>query len=143
MSESSERVPCPKCQAANFSSSSVCWQCGEPLKAQQGPPTPSPSGGYQPTYESTPAYAPKPQNYLVWSILATLFCCLPSGIVSIIYAAQVDSKYNAGDFAGALDASNKARVWAWVSVGLGLVAGLAYFVIGAIIGLGGAMSGYQ
>ncbi|MDQ3389279.1 MAG: CD225/dispanin family protein, partial [Gemmatimonadota bacterium] len=28
-------------------------------------------------------------NYLIPSILATLCCCLPAGIVSIIYAAQV------------------------------------------------------
>jgi hypothetical protein len=26
-------------------------------------------------------------NHLVWAILATLFCCLPLGIVSIVYAA--------------------------------------------------------
>ena len=29
-------------------------------------------------------------NHLVWAILATLFCCLPTGIVSIIHAAKVN-----------------------------------------------------
>ena len=40
-------------------------------------------------------------NHLVWSILSTLFCCLPLGIVSIVYASQVDGKRAAGDIAGA------------------------------------------
>jgi Interferon-induced transmembrane protein. len=32
----------------------------------------------------------KIQNYLVQSILVTLCCCMPAGIVAIIYAAQVN-----------------------------------------------------
>lgn len=42
MSDSENRVPCPHCQAANFPSSTTCWQCGQPMNAQQGedlPPT--------------------------------------------------------------------------------------------------------
>lgn len=65
-------------------------------------------GGWQPA-------GSKPPSYLVWSILATLFCCLPFGIVSIVFAARVDSKYNAGDYAGSLAASNNAKKWAIVS----------------------------
>lgn len=59
--------------------------------------------------------APPPPNHLVWAILTTLFCCLPAGIVSIVFAAQVDSKWAAGDHAGAISASNNARTWAIVS----------------------------
>ena len=44
----------------------------------------------------------RPQNYLVWAILTTLFCCLPLGIVSIVFAAQVDGKLASGDYAGAV-----------------------------------------
>lgn len=62
-------------------------------------------------------------NYLVWAVLATLFCCLPAGIVSIVYAAQVNGKLAAGDLEGALRASNSAKTWALISVALGLVAG--------------------
>lgn len=54
-------------------------------------------------------------NHLVWGILTTLFCCLPLGIVSIVYAAQVDGKRAAGDIAGAWEASEKARYWAHMS----------------------------
>ena len=55
---------------------------------------------------------PKPDNQLVWAILTTLLCCLPFGIVSIVYASQVDSKWSVGDQEGAIDASRRARNWA-------------------------------
>lgn len=54
-------------------------------------------------------------NNLVWAILTTLFCCLPMGIVSIVYATQVDGKRAAGDLAGARQAADKARFWALMS----------------------------
>lgn len=56
-------------------------------------------------------------NHLVWSILTTLFCCLPLGIVSIVHASQVDGKRAAGDLAGARRASQQAKTWAiWAAV---------------------------
>ena len=75
-------------------------------------------------------------NYLVQAILVTLFCCLPFGIVSIVYAAQVNTKLGAGDYAGALDASQKAKTWSLWSFGIGLVFGLAYFgmiILGVVV----------
>ena len=75
----------------------------------------------QPQYQQPPYYQPnyaqgqrpmKPDNYLVWAILCTILCCLPLGIVSIIYSSKVDGLYNAGDFAGAEDASKKAKNYA-------------------------------
>jgi hypothetical protein len=60
-------------------------------------------------------------NYLVPAILCTLCCCMPAGIVAIVYAAQVDTKANAGDVEGAERASNTAKLWCWVSFGLGLI----------------------
>ena len=40
---------------------------------------------------------PKPNNHLAWAILSTIFCCLPLGIVSIVYSSKVDGLYNAGE----------------------------------------------
>lgn len=59
---------------------------------------------------------PPPPNHLVWAILVTIFCCLPAGVVSIVYAAQVNNKYRAGDYAGAVAASRAAKNWAIVSM---------------------------
>lgn len=67
---------------------------------------------------------PKPPNYLVQSILVTLCCCLPFGIVAIIYAAQVDGKYSSGDYQGAVTASNNAKMWSLISLGIGVVVNL-------------------
>ena len=60
-------------------------------------------------------------NYLVHAILVTLCCCLPFGIVSIIYATQVNSKRDMGDIAGAMEASNNAKKWAMIGAGVGVV----------------------
>lgn len=45
---------------------------------------------------------PKPENYLVWAILSTVCCCLPFGLVSIVYAAKVDSLYTSKQYEAAL-----------------------------------------
>lgn len=83
-------------------------------------------------------------NHLVWAILSTLFCCLPLGIVSIVYAAQVDGKRAAGDIAGAREASGKAKFWALLSAALMLIPALLYliFLLGlAAMGILGGLSG--
>ncbi|MGB0135247.1 CD225/dispanin family protein [Dokdonella sp.] len=65
-------------------------------------------------------------NNLIWAILATIFCCLPTGIVAIVYAAQVDGKVSLGDTAGARESARLAGIWSWVSLGLGLLFGLGW-----------------
>ena len=82
------------------------------------------------------------KNYLVESILVTIFCCLPFGIAGIVFASQVNSKYAAGDFDGALQASNDAKKWMKWGLISGVVVIALYlifiFAIGglAIMGLG-------
>jgi hypothetical protein len=63
-----------------------------------------------------------PPNYLVFSILVTLFCCLIGGIIAIIYSAQVNSRWMNRDYAGARRASQTAFTWCWVSLVIGLIA---------------------
>jgi Interferon-induced transmembrane protein/zinc-ribbon domain len=74
---------------------------------------------------------PNVPNYLIWAILSTLFCCLPAGIVAIVYASQVDGKLRSGDYEGAVQSSKNAKTWTMVSAGLGLVVGIIYAIIGA------------
>lgn len=98
---------------------------------------PPPSGAYPPApygYGGTP-----PNNYLVWAILSTLLCCLPFGIVSIVKAAEVNSKWAGGDVAGAHASAAAAKKWAIVSAavtGGALALYLIYFVF--VIGLSAA-----
>lgn len=91
--------------------------------------------GYYPAQQGYPQTVP---NYLVPAILTTLFCCMPFGIVSIVYAAQVNSKLAGGDLAGAMDSSQKAKTWALWSAGITIVGFLAYFAFFFILTLAGA-----
>ncbi|MFG2007168.1 CD225/dispanin family protein [Spirillospora sp. NPDC048911] len=84
-------------------------------------------------YPSTPP-GPPPPNHLVWAILTTLFCCLPAGIASIVFAAQVNSKWQSGDYEGAQKSSNNAKTWAIVSA----VGGAIFIVIYLVIVVGAA-----
>lgn len=86
------------------------------------------------------ATAPQIPNHLVWAILATLFCCLPGGIVSIVYAAQVNGKVAAGDLAGARDSSDKAKKWAMWSAIAGVIVAILYGVLVIAMGGIGALS---
>jgi len=69
-----------------------------------------------------------PKNWLVESILVTIFCCLPFGIAGIVFASQVNSKLAAGDYNGALQASKDAGKWTKIGFWLGIA-----FIILSII----------
>ena len=75
------------------------------------------------------AYVAEIPSYLVQSIVVTLCCCLPAGIVAVVYSAQVNGLLRAGDVAGAKRTSRLAYIWAWVAFGIGLLLALAYFAL--------------
>jgi len=79
-------------------------------------------------------------NYLVQSILVTLFCCLPAGVAAIVFASQVDGKLARGDYQGALESSRKAKQWCWISAVGAIVALVLYFALFAALGLGSSSS---
>lgn len=64
---------------------------------------------------------PCPPTYLVWGIITTLLCCQIFGIISIVYGAQVSSKYNQGDIEGAKKYSERAALWSILAIVAGLV----------------------
>ena len=78
-----------------------------------------------PPVSGTPDKVP---NYLIPAIISAL-CCFPLGIISIIFAAQVNGKVTAGDMAGALDASKKAKMFSYIFIGLGIVVWGGYFLV--------------
>ncbi|MBG8555164.1 CD225/dispanin family protein [Hymenobacter guriensis] len=83
---------------------------------------------YNSTMNTSPAGGPPPKNWLVESILVTIFCCLPFGIVGIINAANVNSSIARGDYAGALDASQKAGKWTKIGFFVGL-GGIVLYIL--------------
>jgi hypothetical protein len=84
-----------------------------------------------------------PPNYLVFAILTTIFCCQILGIVSIVFAAQVNSRWNSGDIQGALDASKNAKLWAWIAFGSGFIIVIVTVILamlGVLAGIFGGMN---
>lgn len=94
-----------------------------------------------PVYQSS--YEPeKPINwvpYLVLSIITTLCCCLPFGIVGIVYSTKINSAVNARDWEGAQKAAKTAKIWIIASAIVGFIVEVIYVVM---IYAGIAGSGY-
>lgn len=94
-----------------------------------------------PTFYSQPGAA-KPDNYLVWAILSTICCCLPFGIVSIVYAAKVNGLWAGGQYAAAKQASDDAKKWAIIAAIVGAVANLITFIFYFFVGFAATMAEY-
>ena len=117
---------CAQCGANNADTATVCMQCGRNLQAEVAPVPLQATGVVLPPGATVP-------NYLVFAILSTVLCCLPTGIPAIVFAAQVNGKLQAGDIAGAQAASKNAKMWCWISFGLGIA---FYLFYGLVIGAG-------
>lgn len=101
------------------------------------PPQPQ----YDPYAGVRTGYAPPmPETYLWQSIVATLLCCWPLGIPAIVFATRVSSLYQQGNYAGAQEASNKARTWTIVAVAAGVLVVVLYVLLVVVAGLGGFMT---
>jgi hypothetical protein len=110
------KMNCGRCGAENPEGSRYCQRCGCPIGDRPSPP-------------GAPQNVP---NYLVPAILVTLCCCLPFGIVALVYSASVNSRLIAGDYEGALRASRAAAGWCWAAFISGLlliVMALGLFIV--------------
>ena len=67
------------------------------------------------------------------AIFSTLCCCIPLGIVSIVYACKVSTLERVGDIEGAKNASNSARKWACIAIGIGLVGTIISIIINVLL----------
>ncbi len=95
------------------------------------PPAPAaaPYGGYSAPGVNPVLTEKKPDNLLVWSILCTVLCCLPLGIVAIVQSNRVDKLWAIGDRAGAEQAAKTAKTMIIISAVLGFVGSIGYFVV--------------
>lgn len=128
-----------------FSGSAVAHeteQSVEVLQSQSNRPA-TPYGSHPPQ--------PMPKTWLVESILVTIlpFILCSSflsllGIIGIVYASQVESFFNRGDYAASAEASRSAAKWIkialWIAIGwvlLIIVTIILLFVfVGSVAGIG-------
>ncbi|DAA24207.1 proline rich transmembrane protein 1B isoform X1 [Bos taurus] len=89
------------------------------------PPAPLfPAPSAQPLFATFPVYnspvagvpapapaehRPLPKDYMMESVLVTLFCCLLTGLIAIVYSHETRAALARGDLAQAQEASRKAR----------------------------------
>lgn len=102
---------------------SVTSQPYQPQQPPQQQPTQTQQQPYQPQYagQQPGNGEPCPPTNLVWAIITTILCCLPAGVVAIVYATKVTNKYQAGDIEGAKRASETGAWWCIAAIILGII----------------------
>ncbi len=85
-----------------------------------------------------------PGNNMTLAIIGTVLglcspCCigLIAGIVAIVFATQVNTKFNAGDYPGALSASKNAKILSYIALGLGVLGIIINIIYFAFVGADG------
>jgi hypothetical protein len=68
------------------------------------------------------------------AIVTTVACCLPFGIVSLVYSNKVNTLWQSGRYDEAVEASNKAKMWWIVSLIAGPVVAIIWFAVVASAG---------
>ena len=105
---------------------------------QYGSTGQNPSAGYN-AKNGTYGQPQKPINgttYLIFAIISTLLCCLPLGIVAIVYASKINSLQRNGDYAGAQNAAKKAKMFTIIGTVAALVVSIFYIIFAVVIGIG-------
>jgi hypothetical protein len=100
------------------------WQGQQPPPGYQG----QPPVGWQAPQQGWTGQS-EPDSHLVWAILSTLLCCLPLGIVSIVYSTKVSGLWAQGRYAEAQAASDSAKKWAIIAAIVGVVSSIIGVVI--------------
>ena len=106
---------CQKCGSNIQDGLYICPNCGSLVNSTSEQPTPE--------------YVGYVKNYLVESILVIIFCCVPFGVVALVYACHVNTFLEMREFDRAKYASEKAKMWVW----LGFVCGFIGIVLYALL----------
>jgi len=108
---------CVKCGSIMSDEDQTCGNCGAAVSEEGSakPTMETPSAGPS-TASSTSNGQGYPPKYLVQSILVLLFCCLPGGIVALVYGDKIDRLMASGKTDEAWAASKSAKTWLIASV---------------------------
>ncbi len=121
----------------NFESSAPTYA---PLSSPPPPPAPQMNapepGRRRNSYDELGG--PPPKTWLLESILLTVLCCPPLGIVGIVNASKVESRYYAGDVERANYHSREAAKWTKLGLYIGIGVYILYFGLIFLGALGSA-----
>lgn len=70
-----------------------------------------------------------PKTWLAEAILITIFCCIPFGVVGIIYASRVAPYWRRGLYGESIYASNSAAFWVKLTIVLTIFIWVIYILI--------------
>ncbi|XP_077162327.1 proline rich transmembrane protein 1B [Paroedura picta] len=71
---------------------------------------------------------PPPKDYLLESVMVTVFCCLLTGVAALVYSHETRSALNRGNFSQARSASRKARVLVLFSLIFGVFVSVSWVI---------------
>lgn len=75
------------------------------------------------------ANRPAPPSNLIPAIITTVLCCMPAGIIAIIYASRVKGLWASGLYPKSLATSRKAMQWCIISVICAVLFWIMLFVL--------------
>ena len=116
---------CANCGKEIPEQSAFCPGCGKSVQGAEAP------------VEVKPVVQPAPTevipSHLALGIITTLLCCMPLGVVSIVYAAQVSGLVSAGKIEQARSASRSAKGWGIAALLVGLASILLYVIFYGVL----------
>lgn len=132
---------CPNC-GSNDITGAFCDHCGtrvgslvvepvvEPPQVPHTPPSQEPSS-FQPASPVTngESYIDVP-SHLAQSIILTFLCCMPAGIVAIVYSAGANTAKANGQYQLAVDKAKQARTW----ITAGWIIGVLWWIFVIVVG---------
>lgn len=86
------------------------------------------------TYLATHSHsypAPNIKSHMGWAIVATIWGCLPTGIVAIVYASKVNTMLAIRDYKGAAHASRMAKLWLFITLLVVILSVIVIFILAA------------
>ncbi|MBP5596357.1 MAG: CD225/dispanin family protein [Pseudobutyrivibrio sp.] len=113
---------CSKCGQPIAEGVSFCSSCGAPIGNSANV-----NSNFNQSFNQINNTVP-PDNYLVWAILTTILCCLPFGIVAIVYSTKVNSLWITGHTVEAMEAAKSAKTWSIVSASVGAACIISYII---------------
>ena len=117
---------CKQCGAQVPDGASFCTQCGYP----QGDQQPNLTTAAPPV--DLIANPQSLNDYLVQNVLSTFCCCLPAGVVGIVFSINAGSARDRGDWTAAQKNARYAKYCFWAALLLGFLTWIM-LIIGTVL----------